>query len=117
MSEQKKLSAHAERVISTLPIQIANAMRNGKPFRLSVDGEVTELTLSKGVGEQLSQLQEAVGGYIAIVPCDMPHWKMYVNEEGSIRGLAINPHANALYGRRMFSAPLVGPAVLVPPGI
>lgn len=56
-----------------------------------------------GDGERpltLEELQEAVGGYIELVPLDHQGFtQMVVNEEGLIRGLPVNAIATRLIGQ------------------
>ena len=58
----------------------------------------------------LKQMQEAVGGWIEIVP--LPHdtnLMMVVNEEGLLEGLPVNIFASAIAGQH-----IVGNALFVP---
>ena len=58
----------------------------------------------------LDFLQEAVGGYIEAVGLSSYEATMYVNEEGLIRGLPMNPLASEIAGQL-----LVGDVVIVGP--
>ena len=56
----------------------------------------------------LEALQEAVFGYIETITLVPGRAVMIVNEEGRIRGMAVNPAASAASG-----IPVVGPALIV----
>ena len=56
----------------------------------------------------LEALQEAVFGYIETITLAPGRAVMIVNEEGRIRGMAVNPAASAVSG-----IPVVGPALIV----
>ena len=56
----------------------------------------------------LEALQEAVFGYIEAITLVPDRAVMIVNEEGRIRGMAVNPAASAVSG-----IPVVGPALIV----
>ena len=56
----------------------------------------------------LEALQEAVFGYIETITLVPDRAVMIVNEEGRIRGMAVNPAASAASG-----IPVVGPALIV----
>jgi hypothetical protein len=74
--------------------------------KLSTIGSTTDL----GHSPDLAKLQEAVGGYIEGVQLDprCGYSFMYVNEEGLLQGLQINPEASLMAGR-----PIVGDVVLL----
>lgn len=65
-------------------------------YILKVDGTKEELgTLPAKPGEQLAVLQQAVGGYIEVLP--LPGGgNMVLDEEGKLKGYQYNPHATAL---------------------
>ena len=54
----------------------------------------------------LEEAQEAVGGFIEMIPVD--HGQLLVNEEGLIMSLPLNPTASQIAGR-----PIVGNALLL----
>ena len=56
----------------------------------------------------LEALQEAVFGYIETITLVPDRAVMIVNEEGRIRGMAVNPAASTVSG-----IPVVGPALIV----
>src|SRR5262245_10810548 len=73
-----------------------NAMTgDGQAFVLRVDGTKERLPLREPT---LDELQEAVGGYIEVLQIEhnglIGH--MVLNEDGKLRGLALNPMANAI---------------------
>lgn len=64
---------------------------------------------------ELRALQEAVGGYIEVLPARVGSTllaNLVVNEEGLLRRLRPNPRASALR-RHVAATPIVGDAVLV----
>lgn len=56
----------------------------------------------------LEALQDAVFGYIETITLVPDRAVMIVNEEGRIRGMAVNPAASTVSG-----IPVVGPALIV----
>ncbi len=62
---------------------------------LNAEGEAKEVELVEGES-QLEKLQEAVGGLVQAVDFT-PNLTIWVNEEGKIIGLPINPMATFLW--------------------
>jgi hypothetical protein len=60
-------------------------------LRIDPDGTVTEVTV-----DGLDSMQAVVGGLIELI--QFHDGSMYVNEEGLLDGLPINPVASKLYG-------------------
>ena len=60
------------------------------------------------IENELGALQEAVYGYIETITLMPDRAVMIVNEEGRIRGMAVNPAASAIAGTQ-----IVGPALVV----
>ena len=76
------------------------------------DGSNVELNPFNGKDFSLEELQQAVGGYIEIVPIDK-EFDMVVNEEGKLYGLPVNEQATRLYRRvRYTDDVIVGDVVL-----
>lgn len=87
----------AQRTISTLPEQIRPWFEGKNAFIVQPDGTVTEAEWG-AKKPTLPQLQNAVGGYIEMVPygAKVRQWKMVCNEEGLLIGLPPNQLATAL---------------------
>lgn len=72
---------------------------------VKTDGTEQEVVVPTEMNSQLSVLQEAVGGYIEMVPILDPVTEKlgYVNafcdEEGKIKGKPLNPRATIMAGR------------------
>ncbi len=64
---------------------------------LNAEGEAKEVELTEGES-QLDKLQEAVGGLVQAVDFT-PNLTIWVNEEGKLIGLPINPMATFLWER------------------
>ena len=62
---------------------------------LNTEGEAKEVELVEGES-QLDKLQEAVGGWVQAVDFT-PNLTIWVNEEGKLIGLPINPMATFLW--------------------
>lgn len=65
---------------------------------------------------RLKALQSAVGGYIQVIASTKGD--MYINEEGKLQDLAVNPRATNLlkrWGWKMSPDCIVGPAVVLGP--
>ena len=80
-------------------------------FTISQTGIVSE----GGSGEpSLTELQEAVGGYIEVITLPS-HNQIWVNEEGRLQRLPVNDAATALLwdAGMMFGQTLVGDVVMV----
>jgi hypothetical protein len=72
---------------------------DGKVERVDIDG--------------IQALQDAVGGYIELVPTGFPGTAAYVNEDGRRLGLAPNQLASYLVRPDyLWAGPIVGPLVL-----
>lgn len=64
---------------------------------IKVDGTIEDIEIPQG--SQLDALQQAVGGDIQIVPCNYQgHTMMVCDEEGKLKGKAINDKATEIYG-------------------
>lgn len=75
------------------------------------DGEVTQVSPSNGKKFTLEELQGYVGGYIELIR--LPNGRdMYVNEEGKLTGLALNPTATAVSGLWPHDV-IIGPALVM----
>lgn len=78
-------------------------------YILKVDGTIIE-----NCGTSLSELQEAVGGYIQLVSTKEGN-QMVINEEGKINGLPINAAATKMYQYGQYDL-IVGDVVICKPG-
>jgi hypothetical protein len=68
------------------------------------DGKISELN-----SPTLEQMQNAVGGYIEVIPCSYESYVYcIVNEEGIIKNL--NPN---MVASRLLDRPIVGPALFL----
>lgn len=75
-------------------------------------GDITETTLH----DQLEDLQRLVGGYFQVVPLPVEGLNAFVNEEGKIYGLPINPRATlATRGTLMRGDYIAGTMVVLGP--
>lgn len=63
---------------------------------IKVDGTETEVQPRNGKRFELEELQKMVGGYIELVRTQPPVREMYINEEGLLDGLPVNPVATLL---------------------
>jgi hypothetical protein len=64
----------------------------------------------------LPAMQEAVGGYIELVPLNRDHFTMYCNEEGKVRNLRFNRLATRMADmHRDWEDPLVGDVLILGP--
>lgn len=71
------------------------------------DSKAQEINLKEGAS-QLAVLQDAVGGYIEAVDLS-DNLTMWVNEEGKLNGLPINPMATMLWEKHFgFTDVIVG---------
>jgi hypothetical protein len=67
---------------------------------------------NQGTVYSLKQLQEAVGGYIEVLPVHgQPNMIAVVNEEGRLRDLPVNPTASRIVGYEV-----VGDVAIIPRG-
>lgn len=92
---------------------VKDALAAGVSFSVAPDGTISQIHPPEGQEKlQLPQLQEAVGGYIEMVPIRVAprSWKMFVNEDGLRLQLPFNPHATALCA--VPGTAIVGTAVL-----
>jgi hypothetical protein len=93
--------------------KISDEQGFGKIFRLT--GAVESMPEPAAEGKfSLEQLQEAVGGYIEVVPGHLGEAEgllMLADEEGLMKGLPINQMASMMAGRV-----LVGTVVVIPSG-
>lgn len=64
---------------------------------------------------KLKQMQEFVGGYIEMVPSNIAHRALIVNEEGTLIGLPTNREATKLVNPRTLMGPngIQGNALLI----
>jgi len=73
---------------------------------IEANGKISELH-----SPSLEQMQEAVGGYIEVIPCSFEAYVYcIVNEEGIIKNL--NPN---MVASRLLDRPIVGPALFLLP--
>ena len=74
------------------------------------DNKAQEINLKEGAS-QLAVLQDAVGGYIEAVDL-ADNLTMWVNEEGKLNGLPINPMATMLWEKHFgFTDVIVGDVI------
>ncbi len=81
---------------------------------ISPHGECTIKRYVQGINKQLHQLQELVGGYIAIVSACKDGYIIIVDDEGASKDRPFNIMASAV---RVLRQPLFGPAVVAKVGI
>ena len=79
-------------------------------MRIDIDGTQQPVTRGAGDGAWLKTLQEAVGGYIELVPIPgLPNLCMLADEDGLLKDLPDNLAASLLAQQR-----IVGPVVVLP---
>lgn len=86
-------------------------MRELKGTRYAEDGTTSEVVITPSTF--LKVLQEAVGGYIEqVFPRAQSKFMFVANEEGLLRGMAVNEKGCELYGTAVHGHPIVGPIVV-----
>lgn len=81
----------------------------------TITGQVLNVDPKNGTNFELEEIQELVGGNIELVLC-REGLEMYINEEGKLLGLPVNPKATSLSGLYPHDV-ICGPAVVGVPAL
>ena len=90
--------------------QLMGGCYNGRVIGTEVEvGDAKNISPPEGQHHfDLEQLQDAVGGYIQIVLVPRSKMIMAINEDGRLKGLALNPIASMIANQV-----IVGPACII----
>lgn len=91
--------------------RIEEAAQQYESFVVTPEGIIRPIARKRGHKKlSLEQAQEAVNGYIEMVPCRLKpkSWRMFVNEEGRLRRMPPNRHASEF---TLLPTILVGPVL------
>jgi len=75
--------------------QPTNQIKEKQMIVLGITAE-GEVVVNDNFSGSLSEMQAAVGGYIEVALTSLPGVTAYINEEGKLQGLPLNPAATAL---------------------